>query len=178
MCVGTGERWEEDKDGGGWGGALRELVELVELVAALAEIWTPARSLSSLCVGVDAVRDTLTTKNLVGTRGRCAHNAAPRYREPQPLDLTGLYCCTSQYRRVHAGVSLCGCTYGRVQIVKSKPAFGSSSSVAVAAATCICRRRGQQVIDLDLLPLQSIHFHFLMLSLLLFSPVQRGLGRH
>jgi hypothetical protein len=42
-------------------------------------------SLSSLCVGVDAVRDTLTAKNLVGTRGRYSQNAAPRYREPLEL---------------------------------------------------------------------------------------------
>jgi hypothetical protein len=36
-------------------------------------------------VGVDAIRDALTAKNLVGTRGRCDQNAAPRYQEPLGL---------------------------------------------------------------------------------------------
>ncbi len=70
-----------------------------------------ALSLSSLCVGVDAVRDTLTVKNLVGNRARERWQMASdqtrcpaisnrdsqirRFENPPCVPLTGVYCCTS-----------------------------------------------------------------------------------
>jgi hypothetical protein len=134
-------------------------VGLRELVAALADVWTPA------ALPVEPVRGCGCSPGH-SNRKELGGNSGPLFSERCPaISRTpgASQACIVALLYTEGSMLECpfvGCSYRPVQVVKSKPAFGGGGGGAAAAAR-ICRRRGQKVIDLHLLPLQNLHFLFL-----------------